>query len=266
MDYKKVPQMKVEIRNQGDTAEIDINGEIGWVNENGEWNTAANIKNQLKEISQLDVKEIIVNINSLGGFIDDGLAIHDVLASHKAKITTRVSGMTASAATVISQAGDVREMSDNALFLIHRAWGLGMGNYNDIMAYADDLKQIDTRIANIYAKRGNKNTDTFMNLMNENNGDGRWVDAQEAKDKGLVDKVYEPMKAAASVSNKIELIKAMGLPYVPERIKVEALISDIQKPESETISDIGDDKKKQQSKNTLSLMEMKEKQVELLTR
>lgn len=211
---KKIPQLKISIRNQSeDEAVIDIDGEIGWVNENGEWNTASRIKNKLKEIDQLEVSKIIVNINSLGGFVDDGLAIHDVLASHSAKIETRVIGMTASAATIIAQAGDRRFMSDNSLYLIHKAWGLAIGNVNDMMAVAEDLEAIDKRILNIYAKRSGKSEDDIQELMNENSGGGKWIDADEALGFGLIDEAFEPMKAAASVTRA--MIKDYGLP-MPE--------------------------------------------------
>jgi len=214
---KKIPLLKIEIRNQSeDEAVIDIDGEIGWVNENGDWNTGPKIKAKLKEISDLKAKKIIVNIASLGGFVDEGLQIHDILAQHEAEIETRVTSMTASAATIIAQAGDVRKISDNALYLVHRAWGFAFGNMNDMMAMAADLEVIDNRIANIYAKRSGKSLKEVVKLMNENDGGGKWIDPQEALDFGLVDEVFEPMRAAASVD--ADMFRAMGLP-VPEGAK-----------------------------------------------
>jgi ATP-dependent Clp endopeptidase proteolytic subunit ClpP len=209
--HKKIPKLKIDIRNQSeDVAEIDIDGEIGWVNENGEWNTAANIKDKLKEIDEIDASKIVVNINSLGGFVDDGLAIHDVLAQHEAEIETRVIGMTASAATIIAQAGDKRFMSDNSLYLIHKAWGLVIGNANDMLAQAEDLEAIDSRILNIYAKRSSKTESELQELMNENEGAGKWIDADEALEFGLIDEAFEPMKAAAAVDRGA--FNKMGLP------------------------------------------------------
>ncbi len=200
MDFKNIPQLKINIKAQSsDVAEIDIDGEIGWVNEAGDWNTAPMIKSKLREIANLDTRKIIVNINSLGGFVDDGLAIHDVLASHEAEIETRVTGMTASAATVIAQAGDTRVMSDNALYLIHQAWGMSVGNSQDMLAMAGDLEAIDERLLNIYAKRSGKDADEIKALMQENGGGGKWINSDEAKDFGLIDNVFEPMKAAASI-------------------------------------------------------------------
>ncbi|MBN2365725.1 MAG: Clp protease ClpP [Calditrichaeota bacterium] len=211
---RKIPLLKITIRDKSeDEAVIDIDGEIGWVTYDGEewiWNTKESIKRQLKEISKLNAKKIIVNISSLGGFVDDGLAIHDILAQHPAEIETRVIGMTASAATIIAQAGDIRKISNNALYLVHKAWGFAIGNSNDMKAMAADLDTIDDRIANIYAKRSGKDIQVFENLMKENDGSGKWIDAGEAEEYGLVDEVFEPMKAAAAVDP--EVFNEMGIP------------------------------------------------------
>jgi len=178
-------------------AEVTIDGIIGEdFFEEGD-NTKQAMRNQLKAVDSIQADRIVVNISSLGGDVDHGLAIHDLLASHPAQVETNVIGMTASAATIIAQAGDVRKMSDNGLYLIHKAWTIGMGNANDFEALVGDLRKLDERIANIYSKRSGFDKDDFMSLMNESNGDGIWISADEAKEYGLIDEITEPMKAAA---------------------------------------------------------------------
>ena len=91
---------------------IDIEGTIGEAWWEDSPNTAKAMKKELKAIGELNAEEIIVNIHSLGGSVDHGLAIHDLLRENKARVTTRVTGgMSASAATIIAQAGDTREIS-----------------------------------------------------------------------------------------------------------------------------------------------------------
>jgi ATP-dependent protease ClpP protease subunit len=206
------------------TVEIDITGIIGgsfWEEDNADSiNTKEKMRKELKAIAELKANRIIVNIDSPGGSVAHGLSIHDLLAQHSAKKTTRVIGMTASIATVIAQVGDERQISDNALILVHKAsYGLlGMFNANDLKVYLEDLETIDKKILNLYEKRTGKSTDEIGELMNVNNGQGKWLDSKEAKELGLVDEIFEPTKAAAIFDEK--LFKKLNYP-IPMTKKAE---------------------------------------------
>jgi ATP-dependent Clp endopeptidase proteolytic subunit ClpP len=205
-----------KLTNKADTLEIDIEGEIGvaydwWTDTKG--TTKEEVSKKLKEIANSTASKIIVNINSYGGDINHGISIHDALASHKAHVTTKVNGMTASAATVIAMAGDRREMSSNALFLVHKASILAYGNTNDIEVAMSDLEKVDNTIAAIYAKRTGKSESEVMEMMNRFEGRGEWLTAEEAKEFGFIDEIIEPMKAAAFASP--ETLNKIGLPEIP---------------------------------------------------
>lgn len=205
-----------KLTNKADTLEIDIEGEIGvgydwWTDTKG--TTKEEVSKKLKEIANSTASKIIVNINSYGGDINHGISIHDALASHKAHVTTKVNGMTASAATVIAMAGDRREMSSNALFLVHKASILAYGNTNDIEVAMSDLEKVDNTIAAIYAKRTGKSESEVMEMMNRFEGRGEWLTAEEAKEFGFIDEITEPMKAAAFASP--DALSKIGLPEIP---------------------------------------------------
>lgn len=216
---KQIPLLRIDIRNQSEEeAVIDINSDIGfdlktWMEGGKQEATKKSISDKLKEISTLKTKKIIVNISSLGGSVSDGLAIHDMLAHHSAQVETNVIGLTASAATVVAQSGKVRRISANALYLIHHVMGGTFGNINDAKAFLEVLTALDSTIENIYAKRSGKDIEKIKELMDANNGDGKWITAQEAKDFGLVDEIFEPMEAAAAVD--VRKFDQMGLP-IPE--------------------------------------------------
>ncbi len=185
-------------------AEIDIEGTIGEdFFSDDEGNTAELLREQLREISAVDAGKIDVNIRSLGGDVGHGLAIHDLLAEADARVTTNVKGLTASAATIIAQAGDVRKMSDNAMYLVHRTWTMISGNANDMESAQGDLTKMDKNAAKVYAKRSGKDADFFLDLMNEDGGDGRWLSAEEAKEFGLIDEITEPLEMAAQVDETV---------------------------------------------------------------
>lgn len=187
--------LQYTIKNAGtDTAEIDIDGAIGfdwmkWYDDEPQ-NDSVTIKRALRDIKS---KNIVVNINSLGGDVNDGLMIHDLLKEKNANVTTVIRGLTASAGTIVSQAGH-RKMSANAKMLVHKGLGFLFGwfNANDLEPVVDDLTVISDLIAEVYAKAGSKDKEYYKDLMNEFNGRGRWLSASEALEAGLIDEIYEP--------------------------------------------------------------------------
>lgn len=95
----------------------------------------------------------------------------------------RCYGYTASAATIIAQAASpgCREISANALYLIHTAICAAEGNAAEIAGKLDLLRQTDTRIAAVYAARSGRPAGEFEALMAENNGNGRWAIARRGR-------------------------------------------------------------------------------------
>jgi len=184
------------------TAEIVIDAPIGYYDWDADtWQEAKRLTKQamrkeLKALAELKTERIRVEISSPGGYTDHGLAIHDLLKEHPAEIITRVYGQTASAATIVAQAADkgMRLISENALYLIHKAslilWG--MFNPNDLRAMLADTEKITERMIALYAKRGGHDLAGIAELMDADNGNGKWLSPEEARGFGLVDDVYEP--------------------------------------------------------------------------
>jgi ATP-dependent protease ClpP protease subunit len=97
------------------------------------------IQRDVNAIKTLGASIVTVNIHSLGGDANHALAIYDALKEHSAKIITKISGMCASAATVIFMAGNERKMSENALMLVHKCWRLVIANENESGADSDNF-------------------------------------------------------------------------------------------------------------------------------
>lgn|SRR3990167_7888952 len=207
--------LKITNSEDGKTAIIDIEGTIGGSFWDGTGTTKEDVKAELKQLAELKPETIIVNIDSLGGDIAQGFSIHDLLASNKANKEVRINGATASAATIIAMAGSKGKikMSDNALFLVHHAMNLIVGNKNDVKAGLEELEKFDGRMVNIYAKRMDKPEADILAQLDINNGNGEWMTAEEAKTFGFVDEVFEPSKIAAMV--KPEIVALHKLPAIP---------------------------------------------------
>lgn len=141
-----------------------------------------------------------VRINSPGGLAYDGIVIYNALVGHDAKVTTTIEGMAASAASIIAMAGDTIRIHENATLMIHRAWGLMMGNSADMQDYAKTLDRLDGQLAGTYAARTGLRIDTVAKLM-IGESDGTSFDAAEAKAKGFADEIV-PNKKKAKVSSQ----------------------------------------------------------------
>ncbi len=203
---------QIKINNNQESAVIDIEGTIGvpeqWQFEDPQQRVATyeRFRTALTAIEELQAKEVVVNIRSTGGDVGDALLIYDALASLDAQITTRCWGYVASAATVIAQAASegLREISPNALYLIHSSTCAAEGNAQELAQRAELLRKSDERLAELYAGRSGRDLEEFVTLMAEEGGDGRWMSANETIEAGLADKLIESVPVMTRVSESIE--------------------------------------------------------------
>ncbi|WP_047395996.1 head maturation protease, ClpP-related [Cetobacterium sp. ZOR0034] len=170
---------KLEVKNKAENvAELIIFGEIA----SSRWSNSdvipSDVNNLLSEIGEGDALDIY--INSPGGSVFAGIAIYNMLARHKGHKRVFVEGYAASIASVIAMAGDEIIVPENAYLMIHKAWGLAIGNADDLREQADLYERFDTTIANAYmtkAKDG-KTFDEFLELMKAET----WFDGFTAQD------------------------------------------------------------------------------------
>jgi ATP-dependent Clp protease, protease subunit len=91
----------------------------------------------------------------------------------------------------LRRAGNVREISENAMYLVHEAWGFTMGTEKVLADELENLRTINANMAKLYAKRAGGDEATFRAIMAEKDGIGRWITAQDAVDKGFADTIIE---------------------------------------------------------------------------
>lgn len=192
-------QTKITIRNEAQTCYIDIEGTIGVAEEHQFDNASSRVatfeafRREVARIAEVAATQVVVNIRSTGGDVNDALLIYDALQALDARITTRCYGYTASAATIIAQAADkgCREISSNAMYLIHKSTCSIDGNAESLENRAELLRKTDERLAYLYAMHAGGEVEHFAALMAENNGEGRWLTADEALEAGLADKIID---------------------------------------------------------------------------
>lgn len=164
-------------------ASISIYDTIGW-SWDGDGVTAKRVSAALRAIGERDVT---VNINSPGGDFFEGVAIYNLLRAHPHKVTVRVMGLAASAASVIAMAGDEILMGDGAFLMIHNAWAIAIGNRHDMAASAEQLAPFDAAMADVYAARSGMTSAQTAALMDKET----WINADQAVDDGFATGLVE---------------------------------------------------------------------------
>jgi ATP-dependent Clp protease protease subunit len=193
---KKKKFWEMKMSTDGQSGDIFIYGDIErykWIEED---TTATSFKEDLDALG--DVSTINLYINSPGGSVFEGVAIHNMLKRHDAKINVYVDALAASIASVIAMAGDTIVMPKNSMMMIHNAWTIAVGNATALRKKADDLDRISSSSKQSYLqKAGDKLTDEKLQEMLDAE---TWLSADEAYQFGLCDVVEEENQMAASIS------------------------------------------------------------------
>lgn len=128
---------------------------------------------------------VTLRINSPGGSVFGAQAMAAAMRAHPEPITAQVDSLAASAASVIATEAAKLVMAPGAMLMIHRAWGMSIGNEEEMRATADLLAKIDGQIAETYARRSDGDAEAFLALMAAET----WFTAQEAIEAKLADEI-----------------------------------------------------------------------------
>jgi len=173
------------------TAELMLYEFIGydWWTEEGM--TAKRFAEELQQLGDID--SLTVRINSPGGDVFDGFAMHNQLVGVEYDVKVVIEGIAASAASVVAMAGDTVSMYETSTLMIHDAWMHIMGNEQDLRDAADVLGKLDSQIAETYAARSSQTVTELRELMNKDT----YITASEAVEMGLADDIVTTPKKAA---------------------------------------------------------------------
>lgn len=178
----------------GPSAEIWIYADIG----ESLWEETVSAKTLCREIAALDASRITVRLNSYGGSVSDGIAIHNALRNHPAHVTTCVDGIAASIASLIAQAGNVRQIAENGQVMVHAPWIYAKGNAPELRAVADMLDGMATVMAQTYANATGRSPEVVQAEWLD--GTNHWFTAAEAIAAGLADETVSTLPVSASLT------------------------------------------------------------------
>ena len=178
--------------------------------------------------------EMRITIDSPGGDVFEGITIFNIIRDFArnnpdVEITTYVQGMAASMASVIALAAwsvnprnDVI-VEDNSIFMIHDAWGIVMGNENDMREGAEWFSKVDVMLRAVYVRRSGKSDDEIKAMMDAETwlwgneildagfADGILDGTDERKELGVNDPLNDKDKAENIVSAKAAFTKSQEL-------------------------------------------------------
>lgn len=152
------------------------------------------------------VTTLHLHINSAGGDLFDALAISNALRQHAARKNVLIEGLCASAATIVSSAGDVISMADNALMMIHDPRTMTAGTAEELRATANGLDRARAAIIASYRRISSKSADELGAMMSAET----WMTADEAIANGLATQKLTGLKAVAQLHQ--EAVASLTVP------------------------------------------------------
>ena len=168
------------IKNE-DTSETELlfNGPISEDTWWGDEVTPTLFRDELAKVSG----NLTVWLNSPGGDVFAASQIYSMLKNHKGKVTVKIDGIAASAASVVAMAGDETLIAPTALMMIHDPSTCAMGNKADMEKAIILLDEVKESIINAYETKSHLSRNKIAKLMS----DETWLNAKKAHEMGFVD-------------------------------------------------------------------------------
>jgi ATP-dependent Clp protease protease subunit len=134
-------------------------------------------------------KDISMYINSPGGVVTAGLAIHDTMQYIKPKVSTVCMGQACSMGSFLLAAGEpgMRIALPNARIMVHQPSGGARGMASDIEIQAREILRMRQRMNELYVQYTGRTLEEIEKALDRDN----FLEAHEAKEFGLVDRVFE---------------------------------------------------------------------------
>ena len=176
-----------------------------------------------------DKGHITVKLNSCGGDLYTGIAIHNALKALSGEVNVIVEGIAASAASVIMCAGDTVTVYPGSLIMIHGV-SVMLWDYMNMQDMKQLMKGMDASeraVAEIYNSKTGIEVDTLRSMMTKET----WFTGREALEKGFADAIKEDEddpEMSMSADRKVLFVNGVrhnvdGLQHVPGTIPVKAI-------------------------------------------
>lgn len=129
--------------------------------------------------------DITLWINSPGGDCVAAAQIFNMLSEYPGKVTVKIDGLAASAASVIAMAGNEVWMSPVSMMMIHNPATIAWGDHAEMKKAIDLLDAVKESIINAYVRKTGQSRAKLSHLMDAET----WMDANKAVELGFADNI-----------------------------------------------------------------------------
>lgn len=172
----------------------------------GDTITANSLSEQLDALSGED---IVVNLNTQGGFVYEGIEVYNRLMQYPGKKTLVMGALVASIGSYILSAFDVVQAQDFSGFMIHNVQSGTYGDSEELRKEADAIDRLNVLIAERLSERSGKTVDEIKELMNAET----WYYGKEIVDAGFADELIETGKKP-NKENAMQAVACMKKRYI----------------------------------------------------
>jgi ATP-dependent Clp protease protease subunit len=134
--------------------------------------------------------DIVIWINSPGGDCIAASQIYAMLMDYKGKVTVKIDGIAASAASVIAMAGTEVLMAPTALMMVHNPLTVAIGDSEEMQKAISMLDEVKESIINAYEIKTGQSRAKLSHLMDAET----WLNANKAIELGFADGILEDEK------------------------------------------------------------------------
>lgn len=138
-----------------------------------------------KAINTANGEDLTLLISSPGGDVESASEIRSMLKAYKGNTRSIITGIAASAASVIMTGTKITDAYVTAVIMVHQASTVAAGNAQDFKSAVNMLNEYDLSIANAYAEKTGSPVNECLEMMK----DVTYMSVQTAKEKGLIDNI-----------------------------------------------------------------------------
>jgi len=141
--------------------------------------------------------DIVIWVNSPGGDCIAASQIYAMLMDYKGKVTVKIDGIAASAASVIAMAGTTVLMAPTALMMVHNPLTVAIGDSEEMQKAIDMLSEVKESIINAYEIKTGQSRAKLSHLMDAET----WLNAKKAIELGFADGILDDEKKRAQTDD-----------------------------------------------------------------